>query len=1165
MHSLCARLTSLRIRDWVAVSSVAALIVTLGVVTSSTSARATHGPDVRISEVANGGPSGLTDGTGSTDNFFEITNYGDEVADLDGWRVYRCVVSGSRVAARAQPLVGVQLDPGERYVFAHRDSTVAHADARYTWSFVDVGFGVRIEDENEQVVDGVAVYPAPMDSECDMGGPTLPNVLNFKDAQSYQRIGLTGDATDDFIIAERTPGAPNATEPHPGVQHTDVLISELTNGGVGGGFDNFIELSNYGEQPVDISGWSIYRCDRDGRLGTGNLQVTIPTGTMIEPGGVFVAARPEVEVPEDVPHIRYETTLDNLGFGVLIENADGVVVEAVGVYESDNIHQPAMDSPCAQGRPLPNRLDYGFDETYQRVQNTGDNAADFVKSTRTIGDVVTPEPIEEVPLEFGPVRISELTHSGPAGLIDNFFELANYGDVPISLDGWSIDRCRADGRRTPEPLVPAIDSVVLDPGQTFLAVRSGSPLHLAGDYDLTYSPSFSNEGFGLIVYDADGEVVDKVGSYDGGGEGRGLGAPTYSACTLGLAPMNVLDTNDGFSYQRVLSTGVNAQDFVAAPRTPGELPGDLRPYADFSPQDLEPVDVAPDPRPLPPTQEHPDNGVVGLDPEVELRATARHTAGDDAEVVFHGARQIPIVEQATRIYTGSSKAAPLTERRPDGEQPQPGKPPDGTGEPLVAESVDEFPYQRYELVVPELGDDGLDVYWQGRSAGRNEVQLYAWNHHADRWELLDAGGGVVGGEITLIGTIDADSMVRGRTIDLLVQDGPATREAFSDEASEPNHAFKDPDEYDLAFGFVADTQFLAESFRYSYAEINRWLVTNQDARKIAYSFHVGDVIQTWINGTDSEARARDEFAFASAVMEILEKADHPYGVTPGNHDNKWGRENELYNEYFPTSRFDGFPWWGGSWRENDSTHHYNVMEIGGAKFLMMYLGYYAADEAIEWANEVIARHPDHNVIFATHEYINAAGELTSPGRWTAQGQQFFDEIVLPNDNVFLVLAGHFHGVALNIKRDVGGVDGRIVVEMLANYSLFQDDGLRDTGFLRLLQVDVDAKKMAVNTYSPWLDKHNAWEHDTADRYTADDDEFTIDIDINDIYDKRVETDAIGLQRPAERIGSVSVGDGETASVNWVGLRPGTAYSWYVTAVDSGANATSPVRTFTTGN
>ena len=30
----------------------------------------------------------------------------------------------------------------------------------------------------------------------------------------------------------------------------------------------------------------------------------------------------------------------------------------------------------------------------------------------------------------------------------------------------------------------------------------------------------------------------------------------------------------------------------------------------------------------------------------------------------------------------------------------------------------------------------------------------------------------------------------------------------------------------------------------------------------------------------------------------------PNGVTPGNHDNKTGSNNDLFNEFFPPARYD---------------------------------------------------------------------------------------------------------------------------------------------------------------------------------------------------------------------------------------------------------------------
>ncbi|NDL55853.1 lamin tail domain-containing protein [Phytoactinopolyspora mesophila] len=1131
---------------------VAAAIVTSSLLVASGSpSDASAGPDVRISELTNTGPAG------SSDNFIEIANFGDEPADLDGWSIYRCAATGSRVYdAQVPKLDGVELAPGETFVIAHENSTVEHADVRYDVSLANAGFGAWIEDAERNLIDSVAVYAAPTDSECALDSTPLPNVLDAGRAQSYQRVDVTGDPAADFIRAERTPGSPNASVPDPGVQASDVLISELTNGGPGGSSDNFVEFANFGDEPVDISAWRLYRCAADGRRFPGTLQAEIPAGTVLASGEVFVAAHDVVDVPDDVPHVRYDASLANAGFGALLADAEGNVMDSVGVYEADGVHQPAVGSPCIHGAALPNRLDYGFDQTYQRFRNTGDNSADFVKATRSLGELVTPDPGQDAdpePVDTG-VRISELVHSGPAGRSDNFFELANFGDEPVSLEGWTVHRCQADGRRNPSPQIPVIDDVTLDPGDTYLAVRSGSPLHDAGIYDAVYSTSFSDDGFGVIVYDADGRVADSAGVYDA----------IYSPCTQELSAMNILDFAGGDSIQRLQQTGNNSQDFVVAPRTPGELPADLRHPGDFTDDELAPVHVDPAPRPFP-----AQLGDAAADPEsgsAELSAVAAHTSDDNVEVTFTGARRVPVNERAARIYSGVTDHAPPASRRIDGEELlRSAQVPDVGRDTVVSEAVDGFPFQRYELTTSaDMGED-VEIAWSGRSTGTNELQMYAWNHRSHVWDLLAADGGVVGGEITLVGAADRADHVRGRRVDVLVMDGPAVREAFSDDDAEPNLAFKDPDEYDFAFGYMTDTQFLSEGYRSPFAEMNRWIVTNQDARNIAYTFHTGDIIQRWMNGTHSEARARNEYEFASRVMNIFERTGHPYGVTPGNHDDKWGREKEMFNEYFPASRFEDQPWFGGAWRDNDAQNHYDVMEIAGAKFLMVYLGYFAGDDAIDWAADVIAEYPDHNVIFATHEYIHADGTLSSPDtyRWTSLGQRYWDELILPNENVFMVLAGHFHGVALNIKRNVDGVDGRVVVEMMANYQNFERDGLRNAGFLRLLQVDLDAKRMAVNTYAPLHDEHNAWEYDPLDRYGDADDEFTIEVDLNDSYDKRVETDLIAVQEESVELGTVTAVAGEPATVSWTGLESDVPYTWYARSEDAGGRtAVSPVAAFT---
>ncbi|MCP2329805.1 lamin tail domain-containing protein [Actinoalloteichus caeruleus] len=1132
----------------------AALAIPLVVIAPGEQASAGGTPDVRISELANGGPGG------TNDDFLELTNYGDAEADLTGWWVFRCSGEGAHVSSpQVPPLDGVRLAPGESYLITRSGnaSTIEDPDARYDVSFNNNGFGVYLEDAEHRMVDSVGVYPAHVHSDCAQGA-NIPNTLDYKRAQSWQRVSSTGNNAADFIAARRTPGAPNATTPDEGARPGDVLFSEVANGGPGGTNDDFVELANFGDEPVDITGWSFYRCTATGRRDAGTRQLDPLPEKVLQPGETYVISRAGSASTVEDPDARYGVSFNDAGFGALLEDADGAIVDAVSVYDH-------LDSACAQGERLPNTLDYGYGESYQRHRSTGDNRADFVKAPRTPGELVIhdPEDLVEEPFEFGPVRISEFANAGPGGTNDDFVEIANYGDEPVSIDGWSLHRCAGTGRRVTTPQFTAPAGTTLAPGETFLAARAGS--ELADVADTTYPTSLNDDGYGVWLQDADERLVDAAGAYvrtaDFGYQ------DVTSPCVLGLALHNSLLTSEGESYQRARSTGDNVADFAKAPRTPGELvTPEPRDPAVPDPADLEPVELDTRARPWTPELGGPADGAV-VDRDAELTSRVHHPNGDTMRVSFRGAPVIPVVDSATKSFSGATSEAPPSVLRVPGEE-RVGRPhvPGAPGaEPLVSEDRSgDFPFQRFELVVGEHLRDvpEFHVSWSGRSSGRNELQLRAWDHRAGQWTLLDAGAGVDGEEIGLLGRVDVSSMVRGRTVNLLVQDGPRTGESFGG-SEEPNQEFANPHEYDFSVAHVTDTQFLAEDFREAYTAINSWLVANQEARKIDYSFHTGDIIETWIRGVDREERARHEFEFASDAQRLLDDAGLPNGILPGNHDNKWGLTNDLYNEYFGPDRYEDKPWWGGSWREGDNSSHYDLVEAGGLDFLMLSVGYFADPEEIAWARRVIEAHPDHNVILGTHEYLRPEGERATRenGRWTAQGDVFWDELVEPHDNVFLVLSGHFHGVSTVVQHEVGDGD-RTVVEMLADYQAFEVDGQRRTGFLRLLQFDADAGRMAVNTYSPSLGEHNSWEYDGEGRYGDADDEFVLDVDL--LTPRKVETTGLGLLGPVAEIGTVPTESGREAALEWSGLREGTRYAWFAEVSDAeGVTARSAVRGFTT--
>jgi hypothetical protein len=149
------------------------------------------------------------------------------------------------------------------------------------------------------------------------------------------------------------------------------------------------------------------------------------------------------------------------------------------------------------------------------------------------------------------------------------------------------------------------------------------------------------------------------------------------------------------------------------------------------------------------------------------------------------------------------------------------------------------------------------------------------------------------------------------------------------------------------------------------------------------------------------------------------------------------------------------------------------------------------DAVVEWANRVLERYADVPAIVFTHAYLYGDGlrydrrrggqehhpdqYAITPEQGIADGEDLFRKLVVPNENVRVVLSGHVipDGVAYaESKRPSGSV----VHEILANYQTCAvcpcDEAEGGGGFLRLLQLEGDGT-MHVRTYSPhrdqWLD------------------------------------------------------------------------------------------------
>ncbi|QOR72201.1 lamin tail domain-containing protein [Ruania alkalisoli] len=1091
------------------------------------------GSDVLISEVANGGAGASSQSNrDSAKNFIEITNYGAAPVDISGWRIFRCGQTGGGYGPQAVVDADTVLQPGEQYTAARQGSGYP-ADAYYGTSLHSFGFGAFIEDADGQRRDAIGFYHEDVATDCDNQGQWLQRGLQHRLDESHQRVANTGDIEADWVIAPRTVGAANVPAHDVARVDNGLRFSEFTNGSVGGSADQYIEITNYGQAAVDMSGYQLFRC---GGNGTQYLQVgALPTGSVLDPGESYLAARSGGAYAAEAD-VTYGTSMHWLDFGVMLLTGGDEIVDSVGVYDNRN-------SPCTSGEPIREKLNHFDSTSYQRVQDTGNNVDDFVVTpTRTPGSHDPAADYAPAPefTGFQSMRISEVVGAGPAGGDDEFFELGNYGDEPVNLAGWSAYRCYGTGQPGTGSSVQIADlgDVTVAPGQTYLGVPAAAPDTLLALADGTYATGLNGgDGYGIYITDADGQLVDAFASYD-------VNVNAYTPCPLGEEARNWTKFDEGESYTRAQFTGDNERDFVVtAERTPGVL-ADAE-YVDPTvplPGELDPVTVE--------TTRMPGTPQVAAVDERTFSLTTEH---QNATGLEFEARSAVVLDSDVVVREGvSAEAVPGSLALP-GENVV-----EAAGQ--VAGSVEGYPFQRFEITT----DEPVEFVWTGTASPRNELQLLHWTGSA--WEQIDAAVPSADGDIALMAQVSARE---GEAVaDVMVIDGPRTSGGLHEEVGVHDQAFVDPGNYDLAINHMTDTQFLAEGFQDVFRQMTSWVVANADGRKIGYNTLTGDIIENWMNGNHSPERADREFQAAQDIMSLLNDAQVPNGVLPGNHDNMWGHNNDRYNEYFPVEMYQDQPWYGQAWAPGDNSAHTDYFSADGVDFLAISLPYRPSDEQLAWASEQAQAHPAHNVVLAVHSYLHTSGERDDiDRRYTATGADVWEQVLAPNENIFLVLGGHYHGVstmyadpatgeqtdATVVGQDTVAVSnvgesGRTVIEMLADYqgyrstrvddpTVTRDDLLdRDTGFQRLLQLDLDAGLMAVNAYSPTLDTFEAWAYDepafrgSDARYDATDEEFVVAVDL--IRSTTLASAGWAVTEPSTQITTADVAPSEAVEVSF---------------------------------
>ncbi len=241
---------------------------------------------------------------------------------------------------------------------------------------------------------------------------------------------------------------------------------------------------------------------------------------------------------------------------------------------------------------------------------------------------------------------------------------------------------------------------------------------------------------------------------------------------------------------------------------------------------------------------------------------------------------------------------------------------------------------------------------------------------------------------------------------------------------------------------LPDTQYYtnkqSDGANNTYRKQMQWIIDHQAQENIRFVIHVGDITHN---------NRVSEWTIADGAHAMLDAADIPYSVVTGNHDylvdGTFKRGGSLFNDYFSPARFAGKAWYGGAFGSG-GLNNVTYFSYGDLDFMVLSVEYAPRKDSLCEAEGIIAQHPNHQVIIATHCYTTRGGGFARgcpDAKYNAigaAGGSIWDELVSRHSNVFLVLCGHIGGSEYGARQ---GLAGHLVHEILVDYQFEAECGL----------------------------------------------------------------------------------------------------------------------------
>ena len=278
---------------------------------------------------------------------------------------------------------------------------------------------------------------------------------------------------------------------------------------------------------------------------------------------------------------------------------------------------------------------------------------------------------------------------------------------------------------------------------------------------------------------------------------------------------------------------------------------------------------------------------------------------------------------------------------------------------------------------------------------------------------------------------------------------------------------RDPDSYDYSIAVVGDTQVLTYKYNSTLTSLYDWIVANAESKKISFVVGIGDINE---NDTDKE------WLISSAEIEKLRNAGIPQSLVCGGvHDSI-----PQFNKYLPYTEYveayNGqvvYGFYDDGTGVYSLSNSYQLITIGETKYMFLSLEWAPLDGHVAWANEVIAAHPEYNVIISTHAYLaddgthfNTWHHATPDSSGTSakhNGIELWNDLVRKHANIVMVLAGHDTSDYVLMREDYGDYGNR-VVQMLINPQHL-DEVLGGTGMVAMLYFSDNGRTVNFEYYS----------------------------------------------------------------------------------------------------